>query len=256
MSRYRVLIEYDGAAFNGWQSQQGKITVQGVLEEALGTVLRRPIRLAGSGRTDAGVHATGQVAHFDAEGDPVDTFRLRRAVNGVLRARCDGAIVVLKAEAAPPGFHARYDAMERTYCYRATGQPRAIERTLRWIVRPEPDWHLMNDAAKHLLGEHHFGSFCLTGSATRNRICQVNRAEWNEEERPGDWRFVIQANRFLHGMVRAIVGTLLRVGHGHMPPASMAEVLDRRDRRAAGPAAPAHALTLVRVAYPDGFGAP
>ncbi len=241
------MIEYDGSGFHGWQAQPARPSVQAALEEALMTALRLPVGVTGSGRTDAGVHARGQVAHFATEA-PVDPFQLRRSLNGLLPP----SIAVLGLSQAADGFHARYDACRRLYHYHATGQPRALDRHRRWTVRPEPDWALMTGAARHLLGHHHFGAFCLTQSATTNRVCTVERAGWVPEGRAGDWRFEIAADRFLHGMVRAIVGTLVDVGHGRRDPDSLPEVLASRDRRRAGPAAPAHGLVLERVTYPDG----
>lgn len=253
MPRYRFLLEYDGAPFAGWQVQPGQRTVQGVVEDALATVLRVPVRLVGSGRTDTGVHALGQVAHADVPAS-AEPHRLRHALNGVLAHRTGGAVAVLLAEPAPASFHARYDARQRLYWYRVAAGPCPLERATRWSLGREPDWERMNAAARHLLGTHAFDAFCLAQSATRNRVCTVVHARWVPEARPGAWRFEAAADRFLHGMVRALVGTLLEVGLGKRPPEDVARVRATADRRAAGPAAPAHGLALVHVAYPDGFG--
>jgi len=244
MHTYRLLIEYDGSSFAGWQIQENRVTVQATIEQALGVLFKQPLRLVGAGRTDAGVHARGQVAHFVAA-QAMDPFRLKRSLNGLL----PDTIAVRGVEEVPNGFHARYHAVERGYYYRISTEPFTLERRFRWMVRPEPDIEKMNEAAKYLIGEQHFGSFCLTQSETQNRVCNLFRAVWIVEDIAGSYRFEVAANRFLHGMVRALVGTLVEVGQGKRKPEDLKTILQAQDRRMAGYAAPAHGLVLEYVRY-------
>lgn len=246
MPTYRLLIEYDGQPFHGWQIQPDQPSVQGAIETALATVTRKAINVVGSGRTDAGVHARGQVAHFVSDA-PLDLFRVQRALNGLLRPH----IGILDIAPTHATFHARYDARRRRYHYGITTLPRPLERHRRWLVRPAPAIDRMNEAAHALLGEHDYDAFCRIQSATKNRVCTVHHAAWQPDEQDGTWRFVIEADRFLHGMVRAIVGTLVQIGHGKRPVDDVPRLLASKDRRRAGPAAPAHGLALVYVGYDE-----
>ena len=244
MPRYRMLVEYDGTDFSGWQVQPGRRTVQQELERAFRTIMRHEVAVIGSGRTDAGVHARGQVAHFDLDA-VIEPERLRHSLDNV----CSPDVAVLALERAEDDFHARYSARERRYAYYVSTEPRALERQWRVPLHPLPDFAGMNRTAGVLLGTHDFNSFCRTQSDTENRICTVQSARWTSCPRHGDWHFSIAADRFLHGMVRTIVGTLLLLDRSGGGPESMSAILDARDRRAAGPAAKALGLVLEAVSY-------
>jgi len=237
-------IEYDGSDWHGWQSQPNNQTIQDAIEEALSTALRQPVSIVGSGRTDAGVHARGQVAHFAMDKD-IDEVRLLASVNGIL----PNSIAVRKIVQAEDSFHARYDARKRRYRYRICSIPIAIGRQYYWYVTPEPDIIAMNQAADHFLGEHNFSTFCRANSETKNRVCSVYEAGWHEGDVPNSCFFEITANRFLHGMVRSIVGTLVEIGHGKRDSDSISSLLESEDRRNAGYSAPAGGLTLETVLY-------
>ncbi len=246
MPRYKILLEYEGTNYHGWQVQNGEVTVQAELEKALSTALRTRTGVVGSGRTDAGVHARGQVAHFDGEGS-VDLPRLSHSLNGLL----PNDIAVVSVQRAHDAFHARYDAVSRRYRYYVTMRPTAFERQFRSFAHTSTDFDLMNEAATTLVTTTDFSSFCRTQSETKNRICSVSRAVWVSESVDGFRYFEIVADRFLHGMVRAIVGTLLEIGRGLRSASDLEAVLATRDRPAAGPAAPACGLVLEEVTYPD-----
>lgn len=240
-------IEYDGTGFLGWQLQPEGRTVQGVLEEGIGRILQAEIRATAAGRTDAGVHAAGQVVHFRTDSDMV-LDRLKKGLNGVLPAD----VRVLEAAQAPDDFHARFSAVGRRYRYRIIRRASAMRRHFAWHVTYPLDPDAMRRACAPLVGRHDFTSFCQATSTAEGTECEVRELEWVVEE--DELRLHIEANRFLHHMVRAIVGTAVDVGRGRWAERVMEEMLEARDRRAAGANAPAHGLCLEAVRYPSGFG--
>ena len=258
--RLALKIAYDGSAYVGWQNQPNGPSIQARLEEALTIALGEPAPVTGSGRTDAGVHARGQVVHihlsarmYDRLVRPgvVDLDRLQASLNGLLPAD----IRVLDAALTPASFHARFDARWRTYHYHVSFLPSPLDRQTRVYWRAAPDVDQMKRAAAALMGEHNFSSFCRTQSETVNRVCVVSHVDWVAESGAGHWRFEITGNRFLHGMVRAIVGTLWQIGKDTWQGGTIPEILAGEDRRLAGPAAPPYGLVLHRVEYEqDPFG--
>jgi len=241
---FRLVVAYDGTAFHGWQRQPGCRTAQGVLEEALSEVLERPIEIQGAGRTDAGVHARGQVASFEAE-----TRLPARALAPTLARRLPADLQVRAAVAAPPGFHARHSACARRYRYRLLDQDDLLWSRYAW--RPPhpaiPDG--LERAARVLEGDHDCSAFRATGSTPGSPRCRIYRSGWARWE--GGLAFDIVADHFLYHMVRAIVGTALAAARARDPGAAMAAVLAGRARDRAGVTVPAHGLCLEQVFYAD-----
>ena len=238
----RIEIEYDGTDFHGWQVQLKLRTVQGEIQEKLKTILRHEINLIGAGRTDVGVHALGQVANFRTD-NPLETESILEALNGLLHHD----VVIKKAQEADPDFHARYGATSRLYRYRICRRRTALLRRYAWQVLYSLNIDEMVRATEHIQGEHDFSSFCVAESSKENNVCNVTRAAW---ERSGDeLTFRIEANRFLHTMVRSLVGTLGEVGRGYFSFADFVDIMKAKDRRKAGPTAPPRGLYLVEVKY-------
>jgi len=239
----RLTLAYDGTRFRGWAKNAGQRTIEGVLTEALGRVLGEEPRLSVAGRTDAGVHARRQVASFEAA-DGLDLGRLQRSINGMLAPE----VVADDVRRAPDGFNARFSATAREYRYRIDTGPRPDPFEARYV------WHRpgelaissIRQGARSLLGEHDFASFCRRPQSGGT----VRRLERLAIARSGDRVDVsARANAFLHQMVRALVGTLVRVGDGELDPKDVAEILAARDRSGTPNMAPAHGLTLERVIY-------
>jgi tRNA pseudouridine38-40 synthase len=244
---FRLTLEYDGRGFEGWQVQPGgRRTVQGVVEAAAAQVTGGAgLRLTGAGRTDAGVHAEGQVAGLRVE-TSLSAERLGRALNGVL----PDDVAVRVCEAAPEGFHARYDARGKHYRYAVwNGSTRSPLRASRfhWVAAAL-DTAAMAEAAAPLVGCHDFASFQAAGSDVDSSERELYRLDVSGEPR-GEIRLEVEGEGFLRHMVRILAGTLLEVGLGRTRVADVAGILAARDRTRAGRTAPAHGLTLVRVRY-------
>jgi tRNA pseudouridine38-40 synthase len=247
-----LTVAYEGSTFAGFARQEGLETVQGRLEEALGTVLGHRVQTVGAGRTDSGVHALGQVVSFETTADLDDLAVFGRSITAL--AAPD--IVVRQARRARPGFSARFDALAREYRYRlsAGGVPPLFLAGLSWWVKRELDLDTMREASRLLVGEHDFRSFCVAESAEGKRtIRRIDAIEISEERPLGERCVVLRVvgNAFLHSMVRVMVGTLVEVGRGRREPSWVCDVLEARNRAAAGQTAPARGLTLWSVAYPD-----
>lgn len=244
--RYFMQLSYLGEGFLGWQRQPQGPTVQSVVEDALGALMRRPVAVTGAGRTDAGVNARMMVAHFDADSPPGPDMVYR------LNSMVGRQIAIEKIWPVPDGAHARFDAVERAYRYYATAGKSAFLNRLAWQAPPRLDFDAMNQGAALLTGRRDFTSFSKLHTQTKTNICDLRSARWTEQA-PGLWHFEVTADRFLRNMVRAIVGTLVDVGRGKMPPEAVAEIVERRDRCCAGASMPGHALYLWRVSYPPGL---
>lgn len=245
-------IEYDGACFCGWQLQEeGVRTVQGAVEEALGKVADEMIRVACAGRTDTGVHATAQVVHFDTEAQ-----RSERSWVFGANANLPKDVALLWARPVDDDFHARFSARSRAYRYVIFNRhvrPTFLARRVAWEYRPL-DVEPMQQAAKYLLGEHDFSSYRALACQAKSPVRTIHRLDVS---RRGELLFIdIEANAFLHHMVRNVAGVLMAVGAGERDPAWAGEVLDARDRTIGGVTAPPYGLYLVRVGYPESFGIP
>jgi tRNA pseudouridine38-40 synthase len=255
MPRYALKLEYHGAPFAGWQRQAAEPSVQAALEAALRRLEPDAPGVMAAGRTDAGVHATGQVAHADLARD-WDPFRLAEALNHHLRP--DPVAVVAAARVAPE-FHARFSAVERRYLYRIVARraPLVHERGLAWRVRAPLDAAAMREAAAHLVGHHDFTTFRSSICQSSSPVKTLDAIDLEETVRADgvEYRFRLRARSFLHNQVRSIVGTLERVGAGAWPPGRVAAALAARDRAECGPVAPPEGLYLTGVRYPeDPFG--
>jgi tRNA pseudouridine38-40 synthase len=238
----KLLIEYDGSGFSGWQVQPKQRTVQGEIESALLKLTGRNVRITGAGRTDAGVHALGQVACF-----PVDSRLPEKAYRDGLNALLPDDVRIIKASLIDGKFHARYDAVARSYRYILGLEHSVLRRHFRWCPDTDLNISLMQDASETLLGEHDFTSFCKQNPEESTYRCQVSTFNWLLKGTE-IW-LEITANRFLHHMVRILVGTLIDVGNRKLTCSDFIKITKARDRTKAGRTAPPEGLYLVSVNY-------
>ncbi len=244
--RYFLQLAYDGSRFHGWQVQPNALSVQQVVDEALSTLLRQPVATTGSGRTDTGVHAAQQFAHFDVPA-PLDPQQICHRLNRLLPPD----IAVRALHPVGEEAHARFDALARTYTYRVSLVKDPFRNAYSYHAPRRPDVERMNEAARTLLAFEDFTTFSKTKGDTPHYRCRLSEAGWQEVE--DSLVFTIRANRFLRGMVRLVVGTLLEVGAGKRTVEDFAAALAAQDRRLAGGAAEAAGLFLTRVEYPPGY---
>ena len=244
MPRYRLTLEYDGAPYCGWQRQDDRPSVQGALEAAFSRLGEESV-VQGAGRTDAGVHATGQVAHVDTAHE-WEAFKLWSALNAHLKGE---RIAALSCEPVPNDWHARFSATARHYAYHIVARrpPLALERGRAWNVKVPLDVVAMNAAAARLLGTHDFTTFRSTECQAKSPVRTLDRLEAVRDGEAITWH--VSARSFLHNQVRSLVGSLEWVGRGKWSADDLAAALEARQRARCGPVAPAHGLYLSRVDY-------
>lgn len=245
MQRYFIYLGYNGTAYHGWQIQPNGNSIQAELQQALSTLLRREVEVVGAGRTDAGVHALEAVAHFDNP-EPLDTLHITDKLNRLLPPD----ISISRIKPVVPEAHARFSALSRSYEYYLTTTKDPFRRYTAARVYHQLDFETMNKAADTLREYTDFTSFSKLHTDVKTNNCKVYHAEWKQLE-PNLWMFNIQADRFLRNMVRAIVGTLIEVGRGKIDLPRFRQIIELKDRCAAGTSAPAEGLFLAQVKYPE-----
>jgi len=237
-----LVIEYDGSDFSGWQIQPSRRTVQGVIKEILDKILKEEISLIGAGRTDVGAHALAQVANFKTQTE-LGLEAIFEGANSLL----PGDVLVREIEEVNPEFNARYSARSKVYRYRIYLKRTVLLRRYVWEVLVPTDIEKIEEATRMILGQHDFSSFCVAKSSKEDNRCSVVCAEWTRRNQ--SLVLEIEADRFLHSMVRSLVGTLVDVGRGHFSPSDFVDILNAKDRKEAGLTAPAKGLYLVKVNY-------
>jgi len=251
LRRIKLVIEYDGSFYHGWQIQRDLPSVQEEIEKAIFRVTGEKVSVTGSGRTDTGVHACGQVAHFDTESRiPSEKFAI------VLNTVLPPSVAVLSSKEVSPDFHARFSAVKKTYKYKVLNRPMRspIMEKRAWHVPVPLDIDKMNKAAAYFLGLHDFTAFCASGHSVTNFVRYIYESGWTYENEC--LVYTVTGNGFLYNMVRIMTGTMVEVGMNKRPAESIPELLEKKNRRLAGITAPPHGLYLWEVFYdeelPDG----
>ncbi|MFU8812915.1 MAG: tRNA pseudouridine(38-40) synthase TruA [Balneolaceae bacterium] len=244
MPRWKLVLSYDGTRYNGWQRQPTGRTVEGEIERCLETLYQQPIDLIGQGRTDAGVHALHQVAHFDLP----DTLSPDRFLNG-LQSLLPDDIAMVGTEEVEETFHARFDAVSRSYIYSCTTARRPLQRHMEWYIPNQPDVLLLNRCAEAVLGRYDFINFCIPPEGEKaTTICEIVQSEWVQEGE--SLTYHIEGNRFLRHLVRRLVGTMMQVATGALTLEEFTTRITGPEISQKGHAAPPHGLLLSGVRYP------
>ena len=242
MRNYKLIIQYDGTNYAGWQIQLNAISVQGVLQDCIAQITKEKINLIGAGRTDSGVHALGQTANFRVENE-LDLYRFKHSLNSTLPRD----IAVKKIEEVDEEFHARYDAVKRSYIFLISKGKSPFYDKYSWWYHGPIDCDYLNSISEYLIGEKNFTSFSRKASDTENKICFIHQIRWKE------WKdlviFYVEADRYLHGMVRTMVGTLLNTIKLNLNIDYVRDVINSRNRESAGEAVPPKGLFLYKVKY-------
>lgn len=244
MPNYKLIIQYDGTNYAGWQIQKNAVTVQQKITDAIEIITKEKINLIGSGRTDTGVHALGQVANFKSS-EKLDLYKFQYSLNSLL----PNDISIITSEEINENFHARFNAKDRSYFYLISKikSPFYDKYSFRLPFVSEVDVDYMNKISRALLGRHDFTSFARKNAEIENKMCQIQEIHWKDKK---DFLlFFIRADRFLHGMVRTIVGTLLKSAEKKTDENYILELLNKKDRETAGEAVPAKGLFLYKVRY-------
>lgn len=243
INRHKLTFEYDGTHFSGWQRQPDERTVQGVIEGAFSTLFQQKIKITGQGRTDSGVHAIGQIAHADLP-ERFEEKRILYAMKGIL----PDDVALLKAEKTHPEFHARFDAVSRSYSYRLLTRQSPLNRHFTWIYHGTIREDLLNESADKITGTHNFINFCIpSGDEYQTTECTITESSWQKTGEVLVYR--IKGNRFLRHMVRRIVGTMVRVSDGKLKADQFENLLSGPESMQKGQTAPAQGLVLESVEY-------